>query len=382
MLVYINFLDTGMEEMCSVKYENTITIKMLLFVALTQVYSNENCNHPSEYKLERVRISDPNTLSVNDCQSGDIKDNTTFVFLQMYVQTCRIYSFEVRQTPTLASTSTQFATKMPQMMDYYRDRISIEIPVRVHFLDTGNEEMCNIHYENGMTVQLIFSYALLHLYFKGNGRRPSNYELETVRISHPITLSVNDCQSVDVEDSSTITSHNVRQASTSGQTQTISERLAAAFQLQVSQRSTSASRNIILIHVTFSDSQEEEICQVDYEDELKIFEMIQRMFVQLRRENHTIHRDYEASNVRLFYPGFVTEPINLTMHELVRPWSESVIYDVHLKRRECTYSIGRTRGLVLSRQDEAIDVSYAQIRGATVDLSPGEIRDFPDFRKP
>ncbi|KAI1725888.1 hypothetical protein DdX_02574 [Ditylenchus destructor] len=35
-----------------------------------------------------------------------------------------------------------------------------------------------------------------------------------------------------------------------------------------------------------------------------------------------------------------------------------------------------------SRREEAIDVSHARIRAPTEQLAPGQIQDFPDFRKP
>ncbi|KAI1706639.1 BTB/POZ domain-containing protein [Ditylenchus destructor] len=280
LFVYVNFLDTDKEEMCSVKYEEEITIKMLYSFALTQIYSQGNCNHPSEYEFDRVRISDPNRRFTNDCQSEDIDDNDTIMY--HFARAYRIYSFDVRKA-AVSSTSTRFSAKMPPKIYYYRDKFIHEIPVHVNFLDTDDEEMCSIDYENGMTIQTLFFNALLHLFYKGNGRRPSNYEIETVGIAYPNILS----QSVDVEDDAAITSRYVckscrysfearkistedltyspsktipfiydsytkkvkfdqeneeesePKASTSGQTQNISVRFETAYQLQNIRRSVS-----------------------------------------------------------------------------------------------------------------------------------------------
>ncbi|KAI1707262.1 hypothetical protein Ddc_14919 [Ditylenchus destructor] len=386
MLVYVNFLDTGNEEMCIIKYENGMPTQTLYSFALIQLYSIGNCNRPSEYELERIRISDPNALSIDNCQSVVVEDNTTFKF--SYVRPGRIYSFEVRQIPTLPiseaiqPTLSQFSAKVPRMNDYcidYQDRISNEIPTRVNFLDTGLEETCSIQYEDAMSIEILYSYALLHLYYRGKCNPPSRYQLERIRISDPNTLSTNDIQSEGVKESAILSFNCVRtsctycfdvrqittgasthsasktipfsldayrrkvredeeeiepKASSSGQSQTISEKCVTASQLHDIRRSTFATPNIILIHVTFSDNQEDEICQVPYEDELKILDMVQRMFLLLHTENHTVERDYEVSNVRMFYPEFCAEPINLEMQELVRSENDSVIYQVHLKRKE------------------------------------------------
>ncbi|KAI1693217.1 zinc-finger double domain-containing protein [Ditylenchus destructor] len=94
ILVQVNFLDTGNEEMCTIKYENLMTIQSLLSDVFKRLYSKEICE-PNFYKLESVRISDPNTPFSTDCQIINIVDNPASIF--DFVFASRIYNFEVRQ---------------------------------------------------------------------------------------------------------------------------------------------------------------------------------------------------------------------------------------------------------------------------------------------
>ncbi|KAI1717577.1 BTB/POZ domain-containing protein [Ditylenchus destructor] len=123
VLVNVNFLDTGREEMCSVNYENLMKIRTLLSDALALLYSTGVCDNPSKYELERVRISDPDTPFASDCQCVDVKDNVIFTLGCVY--SSRIYSFEVRQKPGFDSKdwgkpyiylgSEQSTSKVPSM---------------------------------------------------------------------------------------------------------------------------------------------------------------------------------------------------------------------------------------------------------------------------
>ncbi|KAI1698068.1 hypothetical protein Ddc_19314 [Ditylenchus destructor] len=87
ILVQVNFLDTGNEEMCSIKHYSFMTIRLLLFDVFKSLYVKY-------YKLERVRISNPDLPFSADCQIMNIKENPAFMYA--FVHASRIYNFEVR----------------------------------------------------------------------------------------------------------------------------------------------------------------------------------------------------------------------------------------------------------------------------------------------
>ncbi|KAI1690934.1 hypothetical protein Ddc_24575 [Ditylenchus destructor] len=101
----VNFLDTGNEEMDCVKYENSMTIQSLLSDVFKSLYFNGICE-PNFYKLESVRISDPNTPFSTDCQIINIVGNPASIF--DFVFASRIYNFEATSSISNEKPSTSY----------------------------------------------------------------------------------------------------------------------------------------------------------------------------------------------------------------------------------------------------------------------------------
>ncbi|KAI1702319.1 hypothetical protein Ddc_17114 [Ditylenchus destructor] len=108
--VQVNFLDNGNEEMCSVKHVGIMNILSLFSDALNDLYYKGVCDHPSQYKLVNVRISDPSTPFSTECQIVNVEDNPATKF--EFVHTSRIYSLEVRQIDGKACGFESFTFKV------------------------------------------------------------------------------------------------------------------------------------------------------------------------------------------------------------------------------------------------------------------------------
>ncbi|KAI1704868.1 BTB/POZ domain-containing protein [Ditylenchus destructor] len=210
ILVNVNFLDTGKEEMCSVNYEDQMIIDTLYKDALTSLYSTGACDAPSQYKLVNVCFSNPNMDLSTDCECVDVGENRTFIYGIVWIS--RIYSFQVRQLKAevpnqmsdfSASQSQPRTSMVPSEVSNISsgslsDSSFTEILAQVNFLDTGNEEMCSVKYEILMTIQSLFSNVFKSLYANGICE-PKCYKLENVRVSDPNSPSA-DSQIVNIED--------------------------------------------------------------------------------------------------------------------------------------------------------------------------------------
>ncbi|KAI1697437.1 BTB/POZ domain-containing protein [Ditylenchus destructor] len=381
MFVYVNFLDSDNEQKCSVKYTNIVTVQMHYSDALSILYSEGICDTPSKYEVERVRIFNSNPFV--DCQNIDVKNNARF--MSMYILYSRQYHFDVRKiTEVLTETDDHLTSKANPSGSG-----DTEMLVYVNFLDFNVEDKCNVRCENAMTIQKLFSDALTNLHSSGSCDPPMKYRLESVRVfnpEHPLAtawenidvknnvlfmsgdvlcshqyhfdvrrirgevltetddrsstktipfahLSINDAYQKWREGKVIQTEENEPEhepiAGTSSQNQTVS-----VSRLQDVRRSTSTNPDTILILVTFSESQREEICQVLYKEGMKILQMTQRMFWELGRKNFRIPRDYEVDFVHMFNPEFVGKTSNMAMQDLVMPETDSTIYNVQLKRKK------------------------------------------------
>ncbi|KAI1717568.1 hypothetical protein Ddc_10009 [Ditylenchus destructor] len=208
MLVNVNFLDTGKEEMCSVTYES-MQIKTLYQHALTSLYSTGLCDAPSQYKLVNVRYSNPSMGYSPDSHTVDVEKERSFIY--GLVWTSRLsYSFEVRQLKEgeAPDQTDNFSTSLSQSLNYLMPRAVsnvssgnpsdsnfIEILVQVNFLDTGNEEMCSVRHYNYMTIRSLL-YDVFQGLYKNGKCEPKYYRLEKVHISDPASPFSADCQTV------------------------------------------------------------------------------------------------------------------------------------------------------------------------------------------
>ncbi|KAI1706883.1 hypothetical protein Ddc_15109 [Ditylenchus destructor] len=231
ILVQLNFLDTGSEEMCSVKYESGMNIRTLFYDALTNLYSEGICDLPAKYEVECGRSIDENTLT--DCVEGIEK------FMFRSVCTSRIYSFDVRRKMAFAKTQADTqadddftsehrdqqysfggrqttAHAKTQVDDDFTSKVQpvggnySEDYVFVKFLDSSfpdNERKCSIRCKNALTIQKLFYDAILTLFFEGICDSPSLYELVSVRVfnSNPFVP----CQTLYVTNNATFMSENI-----------------------------------------------------------------------------------------------------------------------------------------------------------------------------
>ncbi|KAI1717572.1 BTB/POZ domain-containing protein [Ditylenchus destructor] len=106
VLVQFTFLDTRRrrkeceERVCSVKFIDGMTIQTLLsnaFIELNYKRNHADCFRPSEYKVEHMRISDPETYSEVEYQRKNIDDNPALML--DYAHSSRIYNFVLRRIP-------------------------------------------------------------------------------------------------------------------------------------------------------------------------------------------------------------------------------------------------------------------------------------------
>ncbi|KAI1691225.1 hypothetical protein Ddc_24374 [Ditylenchus destructor] len=292
ILVNVNFLDTGIEKMCSVAYKNPMLIKTLYRHALSSLHSTRVCDSPSKYKLVNVRVSDPKMGYSEYCECED--DRT---FINGIVWRSRIYSFEVRrlkggassQTANVSTSQSQSSTFMlpseasTSLFGSISNRISTEIPVQVNFLDNGSKEICSVKHVGIMNILSLYSDALSNLYYKGVCDHPLEYKLVNVRISDPNMGCSEDYECVDFEDDRTflngivwrsrIYSFEVRQlkGGASSQTANVSTSQSQSLTFKVLSTDSAKVRNIkrkesilISVQLVFLDSEEEKTVTVLY----------------------------------------------------------------------------------------------------------------------
>ncbi|KAI1717573.1 hypothetical protein Ddc_10014 [Ditylenchus destructor] len=190
ILVYVIFLDTGADEMCAVPYQTGMSIQRLLCDALRSLYFKKKSCSPLDYKIERVRISIP------DSPSGDEPEASFLDFQAImfrYVLPSQIYTFEVRQktekesleSKEMPTTSKVLPLEIHETQKSLPDKSLPDILVHVTFLDTGVDEMCAVPYQYGMSIESLLSDALTSLYFKNKSSSPLDYKLERVATSIP-----------------------------------------------------------------------------------------------------------------------------------------------------------------------------------------------------
>ncbi|KAI1717576.1 BTB/POZ domain-containing protein [Ditylenchus destructor] len=195
--VYITFLDTGVNEMCAVQYQDGMSIQWLFFHALSSLHSKNKSSSPLDYKLERVGVSNPGSTPGGQAETSFLNFEGV-MFGQVF--TSEIYKFEVRlktEENYLGSKEMPTTSKMPPTEVPKVDRMPTEILVVLNFLDINDQEICTVPYKAGMSVQKLLFIAFLTL---KDSRSPWEYEIESVYVSDSYSTSDIESHSLRLQD--------------------------------------------------------------------------------------------------------------------------------------------------------------------------------------
>ncbi|KAI1707265.1 BTB/POZ domain-containing protein [Ditylenchus destructor] len=237
ILVHINFLDSGKNEMCSVHYENFMSIQELLSVALTNLYSDGICDCPSKYTPAKVRIAELATPFSTNRQRVYEGESSVFTTGSVYIS--KTYSFEVRRKvkeawrgetgtekddystskePSMdgdsassshSSTKRSFTEIMESSMDgdsassshsstkrsFTETMAPTEVLAQLIFPISEAEKMCTISYKAGMSVKELYFEVFTTLKYL-----PSQYEIESVHVSNLDSALQLKPRSLDIRD--------------------------------------------------------------------------------------------------------------------------------------------------------------------------------------
>ncbi|KAI1717575.1 BTB/POZ domain-containing protein [Ditylenchus destructor] len=197
ILVHVTFLDTGVNEMCAVQYQDGMSIQWLFFHALSSLHSKNKSSSPLDYKLERVGVSNPGSTSGGQAETSFLNFEGV-MFGQ--VLTSEIYKFEVRlkiEENYLESKEMPTNSKMPPTEAPNVDRMPTEILVLLNFLDINDQEFCTVPYKPGMSVQNLLFIAFMTL---KDSRSPFEYEIESVYVSDSNSTSDSEPDSLRPQD--------------------------------------------------------------------------------------------------------------------------------------------------------------------------------------
>ncbi|KAI1704869.1 hypothetical protein DdX_13951 [Ditylenchus destructor] len=190
IVVHVTFLDTGVDEMCAVPYQNGMNIQRLLSDALTSLYFKNKSSSPCDYKLQKVGISNLDSASGGQPEASFLHFQGPMLG---QVLTTQMYKFEVR----LKSGEHYLGSEEMLTTSKKINRMPIEIMVLLTFLDTGDLQVCKVPYKVEMSVQKLLFIAFMTL--KDN-RFPWQYDIESVYASDSDIISDGEPHSLDLQD--------------------------------------------------------------------------------------------------------------------------------------------------------------------------------------